>query len=134
MPVAEQSLTVYLCGPINGCTDDEASNWRDQVKQVLGEDRCLDPMRRDYRGREAECVNEIVELDKEDIFASDIVLANCWQVSVGTSMEIYLAWEEGIPVIAIVPPDAKVSPWLTYHAQVVTSLDSAFEILGAVRA
>lgn len=63
---------IYLCGPIAGCSDSEAHDWRDWVKEQV-EDRigptsnlpnsigatgidvipgwaeCLDPMRRDYR-------------------------------------------------------------------------------------
>lgn len=134
MPEQGTALLVYLCGPIDGCTDDEATEWRNRVKSVLGEDHCLDPMRRDFRGVEDDHVNEIVESDKRDIYASDVVLANCWKASWGTPMEVYLAWYAGIPVIAVVPEGSKVSPWLQYHAQVVTSLDSAFDILGAVRA
>jgi nucleoside 2-deoxyribosyltransferase len=116
---------VYLCGPIGGCTDDEAVNWRDVVKARIGAENCLDPMRRDYRGREDEAVSEIVERDKEDIEDSDVVLANCWQPSPGTSMEILYAWEHGIPVYAILPPGARVSPWYRYHARVFHALEDA---------
>ena len=123
-------MKVYLCGPINGCTDDEAVTWRELVKQRIGEDSCIDPMRRDYRGREDECVDEIVELDKVDIECSDVVLANCWQVSWGTAMEILYAYEfTKARVIAVVPEGTRVSPWLRYHATVVHSLDEALMIL-----
>lgn len=27
--------TAYLCGPINGCTDDEAKGWREVAKELL---------------------------------------------------------------------------------------------------
>lgn len=70
-------------------------------------------MKRDYRGREADSYREIVELDKLDIKECDIVLANCPKPSVGTSMEILLAWQLGRPVVAVV--DGSVSPWLRYH-------------------
>ncbi len=109
-------MKIYLCGPINGCTDDEAINWRDVAKAIWGEANCIDPMRRDYRGKEIGHVSEIVELDKLDIRESDILLANCWQPSVSTSMEIMYAYTIGVPVIAIVPEGARVSPWLNYHA------------------
>jgi len=121
---------IYLAGPINGCTNEQANNWRDIAKGLWGEDRCLDPMRRDYRGREDESVNGIVHGDKADILASDVVLANCWQVSVGTSMEIAFAWQWGKPVIAIVPKDAQISPWLRYHTlAIVHSLEEANEFM-----
>lgn len=118
-------MKVYLCGPINGCTDDEASNWRDRVKSVLGDGNCVDPMRRDYRGVEDQNVEAIVDGDVTDILASSVVLANCWHTSWGTAMEIHLAHQWNIPVIAVVPPGSRVSPWLRYHARIETSLDDA---------
>jgi nucleoside 2-deoxyribosyltransferase len=121
-------MYVYLAGPINGCTDDEALTWRDTVRYRVNA-TCIDPMRRDYRGREDECVNDIVEMDKKDIDRADIVLANCWQVSWGTAMEILYAWEHRKRVIAVVPDGVRVSPWLRYHAEVMRSLDEALRIL-----
>ena len=121
---------IYLAGPINGCSDDEATNWRDLAKERLGAENCLDPMRRDYRGIEDENTDEIVEGDKLDILAADVVLANCWQVSWGTAMEIYYAWSQDSKVIAVVPPGARISPWLRYHTvAVVRSLADAIEII-----
>jgi nucleoside 2-deoxyribosyltransferase len=77
-------------------------------------------MARDYRGRESEAVDEIVEGDKADINASDAVLAYCPRPSVGTSMEILYCYERGKPCVVVIPPNAPVSPWLTYHALHVT--------------
>jgi nucleoside 2-deoxyribosyltransferase len=123
-------MMAYLAGPINGCTDDESKNWREEIKSILGEENCLDPMRSDYRGREDECVDEIVEKDKADIYDSDVVIANCWQVSWGTAMEILFAWNCNVPVIAIVPKDARISPWLCYHTiAIVHCLDDAITTL-----
>ena len=86
---------------------------------ALGEENCLDPMRRDFRGIEGDHTEEIVLGDLADIEASDIVLANCWQVSVGTSMEIFRSHDRAKPVVAVVPPGVPVSPWLTYHTAFV---------------
>lgn len=110
-------MKIYLCGPINGCTDAECNDWRTEAKKHFKE--TIDPMRRDYRGREAECLNEIVELDKDDVIECDAVLANCPKPSVGTSMEVFFAWMEGKHVVSIVPDKANASPWLIYHSSVV---------------
>jgi nucleoside 2-deoxyribosyltransferase len=107
-------MRVYLAGPINGCTDHEAMGWRQQVKDALGEGVCVDPMRRDYRGAESLNVDLIVTSDLRDIETCDVVLANVWQLSVGTSMECWFAFERKIPVVIIAPPD--VSPWWAYVA------------------
>lgn len=120
---------IYLAGPILGCTDDQAHTWRDLVKRKFGEHRCIDPMRRDYRGIEDQNIKAIVEGDKWDIEDCDVLLANCWQVSAGTSMEIFYAHSLGKRVVAIVQPDVKVSPWITYHAEVYDNLMDAMEAL-----
>jgi len=105
---------IYLCGPINGCTDAEASNWREVVKSYWPD--CIDPMRRDYREKEDSNIKDIVELDKIDIENSDIILVNYDKPSVGTSMEILYAWERGKLVILVSEEKTKLSPWLKYHS------------------
>lgn len=107
--------TLYLCGPINGCTDAEAINWREHVKSIWP-GHTLDPMRRDYRGRESECVDEIVELDKVDVAQSDALIVNYDRPSVGTAMEILWAFERGKFIVVVARPDAVISPWLRYHS------------------
>lgn len=121
-------MKVYLCGPINGCTDEECKDWREAAKAVLPD--TLDPMRRDYRGKEAVAYREIVEGDKEDIDGCDALLVNYDKPSVGTSMEILYAWQKDIYVLVVARPDAVISPWLRYHAnKIVNSFEAAFEIL-----
>lgn len=123
-------MKVYLAGPINGCTDEECKDWREAAKRILPD--TLDPMTRDYRGREDECFAEIVELDKEDILQAGLVLVNYDKPSVGTSMEILYAWERGIPVILVARADSKLSPWLRYHvSRIFHSFEDAFACLTA---
>ena len=113
--------TVYLAGPINGCSDSECKDWREWVKQRWPQHNYLDPMRRDYRGSEAESAAEIVSGDKEDIRKSDVFVAFCPKPSVGTSMEIFFAHQIGVRVVAVAPEP--VSPWIRAHAEVLTCLD-----------
>lgn len=109
-------LSIYLCGAINGCTDDEAVTWRERVKRELaGLFVFVDPMVRDYRGREDDCVAEIVQGDMADIDRSDIVLVNAERPSWGTAMEIRIAHERG-KVIHVVCGADRISPWLRFHA------------------
>lgn len=111
--------TLYLCGPINGCTDSEAVDWREYVKTIWS-GKTLDPMRRDYRGRENESVNEIVELDKIDIAQSDALIVNYEKPSVGTSMEVFHAFNTGKFVVVVCKKEAVISPWLRYHSHIIT--------------
>lgn len=112
---------VYLCGAINGCSDSVAMGWRERVKAdpallSLGVE-FLDPMRRDYRGREAESVRAIINGDEADIRACGVVLAVCDTPSWGTAMEIRLAHRElGKPVV-VVCANPWPSPWLVGHCR-----------------
>jgi len=117
-------MKVYLCGPIQGCTDAEANDWRTAVKQRFSQ--AVDPMRRDYRGKQLSNYREIVDLDKRDIRGSDALLVKYDKPSVGTSMEVMYAWERGIPVVVWCDPGVVLSPWLLYHSTaVVYTLDGA---------
>lgn len=135
-------FNVYMAGPINGCNDYEAMSWRQRLPQEMFElledwqgahiDYCdfsyIGPMARDFRGIEGDNTDLIVLGDLEDIRRSDVVVANAWQISAGTMMKVfYAAYVMRKPVITILPPDAKVSPWLKYfsHAIVNNPKDAA---------
>lgn len=109
-------MTIYLCGPINGCTDSECKDWREAAKTALPECEFLDPMRRDYRGREDECAEEIVEGDIADIDASDLLLVNAPSPSWGTAMEVFYAYRTSKTVAMVCPQEAKISPWQRFHS------------------
>lgn len=128
-------MIVYLAGPINGCSDAECNNWRDYAKKNL---RCetLDPMRRDYRGRELEpgISTEIVKGDEQDIQLSDIILVNHPKPSTGTDMEVRMAKAElQKTVVAVVPETCKPSPWLIYHCdKIFTSVRDAVNFINGI--
>jgi len=111
-------MRVYLCGPINGCTDEECNDWREEITKSFPD--AINPMIRDYRGKEAESYREIVDLDKRDVRNADCILVNYSKPSVGTSMEVFYAWSLGIPVIVWRAPGASISPWLRYHSTALT--------------
>jgi nucleoside 2-deoxyribosyltransferase len=125
---------VYLAGPINGCDDATAKDWREYAKaRLLCE--TLDPMRRDFRGREHEpgIADEIVEGDKKDIDDSYALLVNASVPSTGTSMEVLYAWERSKVVVSVYTSDRPPSPWLAYHSDAVFgSLDEAIQFLNGM--
>lgn len=124
-----------MAGPIHGKSDAEAIDWREQAERALRKlgYNTLNPMDRDYRGREREegIKDLIVEGDKEDILNSEIILAYVPEPSAGTSMEIFFANMNGKFVISVVPGyPAKTSPWITYHSdEIVTSFGEAMDVL-----
>lgn len=128
-------LTVYLCGGINALSDAEAKDWREEAKRRLDGERFdfLDPMRRDYRGKERENSADIVKNDLDDIKWSDLILVNASRPSWGTAMEIVYAHSQGARIIAFGIEDAsKASPWLMYHcAAILQTLEQAIEVINA---
>lgn len=126
-------MKVYLCGGINGLSDAECNDWRSYAtRNLTGE--TIDPMRRDFRGREVESVEEIVTGDKIDILNSDIVLVNASKPSWGTAMEIIFASMNGKAVVSVVPPGCPVSPWIRKYSSIVMgSLDEAITRINGLR-
>lgn len=127
-------MKVYLGGPINGCTDEEASGWREAVKPELESagHSWLDPMSRDYRGVENTAYREIVEGDKEDIEQCDVLLMNCPKPSYGTAMEILYGADREKRVIVVLPEGAVVSPWIRYHATEIVRGSALEAVRGAL--
>ena len=128
-------MKIYLAGPINACNDKEASDWREYLKtkfnpvhlhsyaKLLDQYIFIDPMTRDFRGVEGNHTHGIVEGDLRDIEQSDILVANTWQPSFGTAMEIFHAKRLGKHVI-IMHPEGPISPWLSYFSnQIVHTLE-----------
>ena len=122
-------MKLYLAGPINDITGAEAAGWRDRVRQSLADlVDVSNPLDRDVPSARDDAFKNIVEGDKLELDASDVVLAYCSQPSYGTAMEILYCWERSIPILVVLPPDQVVSPWVRYHAtEIHNGLDSALE-------
>jgi nucleoside 2-deoxyribosyltransferase len=123
-------FTVYLCGQINGCTDQAAREWRIEVKRKCDGINVIDPLDMDYRGTEKGNDRTIVQNDKAAIANSDILIAMFREPSVGASMEILFAYSIGVPVVLINESNRELSPWLVYHARdIVSTIDEAIKII-----
>ncbi len=124
---------VYLCGPIMDEQEGLARKWRDAAVSLLASHfKLLDPMRRNFRDREVDSANEIVEFDLQDIRDADIVLVNYCKPSVGTSMEVFYAGHDlGKFVVAFSPFSFKdSSPWMVkYCTKILPSLEEACKYL-----
>ena len=120
---------IYLCGPIMDEVDGHARAWREGAKRLLApEFALLDPMRRNFKDREVDSANEIVEFDLQDIREADIILVNYSKASIGTSMEVFYASHTLHKfVIAFSPFVFKdCSPWMVkYCTKILPSLEEA---------
>ena len=126
-------LRIYLGGPINSCTDAECTDWRQEAKKRLsGKFTLVDPMDRDYRGREMEpnIAKEIVSLDEKDFGSCQIGLFYAPKPSVGTSMEIRDMHKWLDKIVIIVSELDNPSPWLIVNSDhIFKDFESAFEYL-----
>ena len=129
--------TIYLSGPIMDEHLGTAREWREDAKAQLSEHfALLDPMRRNFKDREVDSANEIVEFDLQDVRDADIILVNYNKPSIGTSMEVfYAAHDLGKFVIAFSPFSFQdSSPWMVrYCTKILPSLEEAVAYLDAMQ-
>ncbi len=125
--------TAYLSGPIMDEHEGVARKWREIAKFLLAPHfRLLNPMRRNFRDKEVDSANEIVEFDLQDVRDADIVLVNYCKPSIGTSMEVFYASHDlGKFVVAFSPFSYKdCSPWMVrYCTKILPNLETACKYL-----
>ena len=128
-------LKIYLCGPIMDEKEGEARRWREVAEAMLGGDfMLLDPMRRNFKDKEVDSANEIVEFDLQDVRDADLLLVNYTKPSIGTAMEVfYAAHDLGKFVIAFSPFSFQdSSPWMVkFCTKILPSLESAVDYIRA---
>ena len=122
-------LKIYLCGPIMDETEGAARAWRGVATRALEDSFVLlDPMRRNFKDREVDSANEIVEFDLQDVRDADIVLVNYSKPSIGTAMEVFYASHELQKfVVAFSPfPFKDCNPWMVrFCTKILPSLEDA---------
>lgn len=111
---------IYLAGPITGLTYDEATMWRNAVKNELIEYQCFSPLRAKWylaKNFELPAISKsdkplstakgILCRDYFDCNTADIIIVNflnAKRISIGTVAEIAWAWQARKPIIAIMEP------------------------------
>jgi len=124
---------IFLSGPMRGVDRTESLQWRMQAKEMLQEKF---EVIHAFRGREEKETftdsRAAVIRDLSDIKDADIVLVNdtvkdCSMI--GTSMEVFFAYEEKKPVILFGNAHEK-DYWLNYHTHLRTNtLEEACEVI-----
>jgi nucleoside 2-deoxyribosyltransferase len=106
-----------------------AKKWRQTAHKRLDKDFIvLDPMRRNFKDREVDSANEIVEFDLQDVREADILLVNYSKPSIGTAMEVFYASHDlGKFVVAFSPFSyQESSPWMVrFCTKILPTLDKA---------
>lgn len=124
---------IYLSGPIMDEHEGIARAWRQKATELLSEQfQLLDPMRRNFKDREVDSANEIVEFDLQDVRDADIILVNYNKPSIGTSMEVfYAAHDLKKFVVGFSPFSFKdSSPWMVrYCTKILPNLEDACDYI-----
>lgn len=106
-----------------------AREWREQaIEQLKKHFIMLDPMRRNFKDREVDSANEIVEFDLQDVRDADIILVNYSKNSMGTAMEVFFASHDLSKfVVAFSPfPFKDCNPWMVrFCTKILPTLDEA---------
>jgi len=86
---------VHLSGPLSGCNPSQRRLWRDEFKRLCPDMQTIDP---------SEWADEWdFSRDLRAVAACDVVVANMWKESIGTTIEIMQARARGRPVVLIDP-------------------------------
>ena len=124
---------IYLCGPIMDEHDGRARAWREVANNQLKHSFViLDPMRRNFKDREIDSANEIVEFDLQDVREADIILVNYSKASIGTAMEVFYASHElGKFVVAFSPFSFQnCNPWMVrFCTKILPSLEKTVDYI-----
>lgn len=138
---------IYLAGPITGVSYDTTVAWRDDVSLAFGDSfTCYSPMRhKEYLAGEvsiADAYSDKIMSGQRGIFGRDmfdvqrtdalfINFLDARRVSIGTVMEMTLAWYMRHPVVVVMETEnihrhsmlMESTPW------VVETLDEGVEIM-----
>ncbi len=124
---------IYLSGPIMDEEHTAARTWREVAKERLVDHFILlDPMRRNFKDREVDSANEIVEFDLQDVREADILLVNYNKPSIGTAMEVFFAAHDlGKFVVAFSPFQFRdCSPWMVrYCTKILPTMDESISYI-----
>lgn len=116
-----ESVHIYLSGGMSGLSFEEQSKWRLQIIHAIKYNNdCekkpifFNPV--DYYNfeeKQHKSEREIFEFDLNALRKSDLVIVNFNdEKSIGTAMELMLAKERNIPIIAYGVNNKEVHPWL----------------------
>lgn len=111
---------VYLAGPINGLTYEQAIAWREELRLLLPGFTILSPMRgkadlagtgilKGPYGQSLLCRPEaIVMRDLTDVDRADLLIVNGLQGTLGTAIEVGYAVARQKPVVLIEPLESSL--------------------------
>jgi len=128
--VSNQQFEVYLAGPITGCNRDQKHRWREELKATVAK------LRNDITFRDpAEWSDDWSPLQETMTLRSvDVVVANMWKESVGTTIGIMQAVDVGKPIVLIDSNylNSKILNGIVHPVEPVRTIKAAAELLNRI--
>ena len=138
-------MNVYLSGPIDLVSEQEATEWRREAAMMLAHKRdedgnpvvVLDPTKTKFMTppnlTQKEDCRMIVEHNQQWIGRSTVMLVNANSPGWGTAMEVYFAYQEEEIIIAF-SNNPKPSAWLTahVHGDIYPDLSAAIDAISNI--
>lgn len=125
MIVIGKELKIYLGGKMNGLTYKQMNQWRvEATKKLKTSANCtgykvnvINPVYYfNFEERKQQTELEVMNYDLKHVETSDILIINLsgLTTSIGTSIEIYRAYQLGIPILCFGYPVEydKLHPWI----------------------
>ncbi len=91
----DQALTIHLSGPLSGCNQTQREAWRQELAQLLHEFTCTSPHTWGDTWDFSRNLRAVAQCD--------ILVANMWKESIGTTFDIIYARNLGRPIVLIDP-------------------------------
>lgn len=117
-----KTVDIYMAGGMSDLSFDEQIKWRNQIRDSILYG-CYEysykpiffspPMYYNFEEQNHKSEREVMEFDLNKLRNSDLVIVNFNSPnSLGTAMELAIAYENRIPVIGINERNTKLHPWL----------------------
>lgn len=129
--------SIYLAGAISDITWDEAQTWRDNFADLLDKAFknkwcCFDPCKHIHDFGEVISESEALNYDLDHLRKSRLMVTSFEHTehSIGTSIELGVAYENRIPIIGYNPKSYNLHPWIRgVCTHVCTSWDGLWFLL-----
>lgn len=115
-------MLIYLAGGMSGLTFEEQNLWRSKIKNSIlyGEYEYeykplffCPPLYYNFEEKRHNNEKEVMNFDLNRLRKSDLVIVNFNSPnSIGTAMEIAIAYEHRIPIVGINENNVELHPWL----------------------
>lgn len=106
-------LKIYLAGAMTGLTWEEQNEWREEIIDKLNDFKCINPC--NYYNFEQivhDSELEVMRFDLRLLKRCDLIIAKIDTDSIGTTMEIAIAYDENIPIIGLNLQNKELHPWI----------------------